>query len=93
MHDASGPTGEDHHDPQVRFSPPLHRCARHRFAHRLDDPWPRLGGKGGGFHGHHFHGGGLRVYSGIGLDGSCLRRRWVVNRFGEVVLRVVNVCY
>src|SRR5690242_9837792 len=24
-------------------------------------------GKGGGFHGHHFHGGGLRIYSGVGL--------------------------
>ena len=52
---------------------------------------------GGGFHhfhGHHFHGGGFRVYSGIGLYGdSCLRNRWVVNRFGELVLRTVNVCY
>jgi hypothetical protein len=50
-------------------------------------------GKGGGFHpfhGHHFHGGGLRIYSGYD---SCLRNRWVVNRFGEVVLRTVNVCY
>jgi hypothetical protein len=48
-----------------------------------------------GFHHHHHHGfhfrGGYRVY-GLGYD-SCLRRRWVVNRFGEVVLRVVNVCY
>ena len=48
-----------------------------------------------GFHHHHHHGfhfrGGYRVY-GVGYD-SCLRRRWVVNRFGEVVLRVVNVCY
>ena len=51
-------------------------------------------GKGGGFHGHHFHGGGFRVYSGIGLYGdSCLRNRWVVNRFGNLVLRTVNVCY
>ena len=49
-------------------------------------------GKGGGF--HHFHGGGFRVYSGIGLYGdSCLRNRWVVNRFGNLVLRTVNVCY
>ena len=23
----------------------------------------------------------------------CLRNRWVVNRFGELVLRMVNVCY
>ena len=52
-------------------------------------------GKGGGFHGHHhFHGGGFRVYSGIGLYGdSCLRNRWVVNRYGDLVLRTVNVCY
>ena len=51
-------------------------------------------GKGGGF--HHFHGGGFRVYSGIGLyDGydSCLRTRWVVNRFGNLVPRTVNICY
>ena len=52
-------------------------------------------GKGGGFHGHHhFHGGGFRVYSGIGPYGdSCLRNRWVVNRYGDLVLRTVNVCY
>ena len=24
---------------------------------------------------------------------SCLRNRWVVNRFGDLVLRTVNVCY
>ena len=24
---------------------------------------------------------------------SCLRTRWVVNRFGELVLRTVNICY
>lgn len=48
---------------------------------------------GGGFHGHHFHGGGFRVYSGIGLYDSCLRNRWVVNRYGDLVLRTVNVCY
>ena len=50
-------------------------------------------GKGGGF--HHFHGGGFRVYSGIGLGvyDSCLRTRWVVNRYGDLVLRTVNVCY
>jgi hypothetical protein len=50
-------------------------------------------GKGGGFHSHHFHGGGFRVYSGIGLYGSCLRTRWVVNRFGNLVPRTVNICY
>ena len=32
-------------------------------------------------------------YSGIGLYDSCLRTRWVVNRFGDLVLRTVNVCY
>ena len=49
--------------------------------------------KGGGFHhfhGGHFYGGGLRVYSGYD---SCLRTRLVVNRFGELVRRTVNVCY
>jgi hypothetical protein len=45
----------------------------------------------GGF--HHFHGGGFRVYSGIGLYDSCLRTRWVVNRFGNLVPRTVNICY
>ena len=48
----------------------------------------------GGF--HHFHGGGFRVYSGIGLYNgydSCLRTRWVVNRFGNLVPRTVNICY
>ena len=50
-------------------------------------------GKGGHhFHGGHFHGGGLRIYSGYGYD-SCLRNRWVVNRYGDLVLRTVNVCY
>jgi hypothetical protein len=49
-------------------------------------------GKGGfhHFHGGHFYGGGLRVYSGYD---SCLRNRWVVNRAGDLVLRTVNVCY
>jgi hypothetical protein len=46
-------------------------------------------------HHHHHHGfhwrGGYGAYA-VGYD-SCLRRRWVVNRFGETVLRVVNVCY
>lgn len=50
--------------------------------------------KGGGFHHHfhggHFYGGGLRVYSGYD---SCLRNRWVVNRYGDLVLRTVNICY
>jgi hypothetical protein len=51
-------------------------------------------GKGGGFHGHHFHGGGFRIYSGVGLYDydSCLRTRWVVNRRGELVRRTFNVC-
>jgi hypothetical protein len=51
-------------------------------------------GHGGGFHGFHghFHGGGIRIYSGYGY-GSCLRNRWVVNRYGDLVLRTVNVCY
>jgi hypothetical protein len=51
-------------------------------------------GKGGGFHHHHhgFHGGfrGFRVYSGYD---SCLRTRWVMNRYGELVLRTYNICY
>jgi hypothetical protein len=74
----------DHHDPQVRSRRCCHRRARHRFAHRLDDPGRGLGqGWRGGF----------RVYSGIGLYDSCLRTRWVVNRFGNLVPRTVNVCY
>ncbi len=50
-------------------------------------------GKGGGFHGHHFHGGGLRVYTGVGLydylPAQPLGREppWRV-----VVRRTVNVC-
>jgi hypothetical protein len=53
-------------------------------------------GMGGGHHHHgggHFH-GGLRIYGGDFLysDYSCLRRTWVVNRFGETVLRTINVC-
>ena len=47
------------------------------------------GWHGGGFH-HHF--GGFRVYSGYGYD-SCLRTRWVVNRYGNLVPRTVNICY
>jgi len=51
---------------------------------------------GKGFHHHHGHHGhfwrgGFRYY-GIAYDG-CLRRVWRVNRFGEPVLRTVNVCY
>ena len=30
--------------------------------------------------------------SGCYGDYSCLRNRWVVNRFGDLVLRTVNVC-
>ena len=45
---------------------------------------------GGGF--HHSHFGGLRVYTGYGYD-SCLRTRWVVNRYGNLVPRTFNVCY
>ena len=48
----------------------------------------------GGFHHHHHLGlgwyGGYRVY-GVGYD-SCYRRVWGVNRFGEPVLRTINVC-
>ena len=48
---------------------------------------------GGGFHGGHFHGGGFRVYTGLGLYDSCLRTRWVVNAYGNLVPRTVNICY
>jgi hypothetical protein len=49
-------------------------------------------GKGGHHHHHHgFH--GLRVYSGVGLYNGCLRTRWVVNRYGNLVPRTVNICY
>jgi hypothetical protein len=45
---------------------------------------------------HHFHGGyfhrGFGFYR-LGYYDSCLRTRWVVNRFGELVPRRVNVCY
>jgi len=49
-------------------------------------------GKGGGF--HHFHGGGFGFY-GAGLydTDSCYRSRLVVNRRGDVVRRVYNICY
>lgn len=48
-------------------------------------------------HHHHGHGhwrGGFRVYAGdYGYYNGCLKRMWVVNRFGETVLRTINVCY
>jgi hypothetical protein len=48
-------------------------------------------------HHHHHHGhwrGGFRVYAGdYGYYNGCLKRVWVVNRFGETVLRTINVCY
>jgi hypothetical protein len=52
-------------------------------------------GKGKHFHGFHGHWhGGLRYYAGpYGYYDGCLRRVWVINRFGEEVLRTVNVCY
>ena len=51
--------------------------------------------KGWGHHHHHHHHGfhgfrGHRVYAGYD---PCLPTRWVVNRFGNLVLRTVNVCY
>lgn len=50
-----------------------------------------------GKHHHHFHGHGLYFGGGygyrVGYYDSCLRTRWVVNRFGELVRRTVNVCY
>ena len=53
------------------------------------------GGKGGGFHGHHSHHGHV-LRGGIGLGlvayASCYRNVWVINRFGETVLRRVYVC-
>jgi hypothetical protein len=48
-----------------------------------------------GFHHHHHHGFHWRGHYGfrsVGYD-SCLRRTWVINRYGETVLRVINVCY
>jgi hypothetical protein len=49
-----------------------------------------------GKHHHHFHGSGLyfgSAYYPVGYYGSCYRTRWVLNRFGELVPRRVNVCY
>jgi hypothetical protein len=44
-----------------------------------------------GHHGHFHH--GLRFYAGdFGYYDGCLKRVWRVNRFGEPVLRIVNVC-
>ena len=44
-------------------------------------------------HGHHGHFRGLRVYVGDYVDyDDCIKRVWRVNRFGEPVLRVINVC-
>lgn len=48
-----------------------------------------------GWHGHHFHGHfGYRHFGvyGVGYYDPCLRTRWVVNRYGELVRRTVNVC-
>ena len=49
---------------------------------------------GWGWHHHHHHFGFYRGYGlyRVGYD-SCLRRVWVVNRFGETVLRTYNICY
>ena len=47
------------------------------------------GGKGGGFHHHHHH---FRVGLGFVAYDSCYRNVWVINRFGETVLRRVYVC-
>ena len=56
-----------------------------------------------GFYGYHGYGhgyyGGFRrlgFYAGPAYGGyydSCLRRKWVINRFGEAVRRTVNICY
>ena len=48
-------------------------------------------------HGHgHGHGhwrGGLRVFAAdYGDYDGCLKRVWRLNRFGEPVLRTVNIC-
>ena len=49
------------------------------------------GGGGGGFHHHGFY--GFRSFGGYAAYDSCLRTRWVVNRYGNLVPRTVNVCY
>ena len=54
---------------------------------------------GGFHHGHHSHGHrhfghGFRFYGpAYSYYDSCLRRTWVINRYGESVLRTINVCY
>ena len=55
--------------------------------------------KGGFHHGHHGHHGfhGRHFFRGFGyaapiILSSCYRRTWVINRYGEEVLRTVNVC-
>jgi hypothetical protein len=40
---------------------------------------------------HHWYGGFGPRY--VHYYGGCIRRVWVVNRFGETVLRRINVCY
>ena len=45
---------------------------------------------GGGFHHHGFH--GFRTFGVYPAYASCLRTRWVVNRYGNLVPRTVNVC-
>ena len=57
--------------------------------------WGKGGGFGGGFHHHHhgFYGGGFRGYRVYAGYDSCLRTRWVMNRYGEMVLRTYNICY
>ena len=60
-------------------------------------PAAAKGGKGGGgfHHGHHGHHGHF-IRGGIGLGlvayDSCYRNVWVINRFGETVLRRLYVC-
>lgn len=56
------------------------------------------GGHGGHHGGHGFHGGRFRGGVSFGVYAtdyeyvSCLRNVWVVNRFGDTVLRTVNYC-
>jgi hypothetical protein len=56
----------------------------------------------GGWRRHHGHFHGFHGFRHVGFYGpaiyggyydSCLRRTWVINRFGESVLRTINVCY
>jgi hypothetical protein len=57
-------------------------------------PAAAMGWKG---HHHHHHGHfwhGFRFYGPLyGYGGWCLRKVLVVNRYGQEVLRTVNVCY